>query len=197
MIQSALLQASILLLIFQGAPAGWQDLYNQGLGQVKAANGRKAIEFLSQAVKANPKPSVSPRYTPYFYLGLCYDSIGDEKNALLYYEKSQALKEVSSFSDDQEVLETHLSELRESSRTFQVIVKKDGTPVTPPKEKPGQKVNEATSRKDAVAETRPPSVGPGANQPVPGTVAELGKDRDPEMLRQAVLEYLSGNYPSA
>jgi len=196
MIQSALLRASILLLIFQGAPTGWQDLYNQGLEQVKAANGKSAIGFLSQAVKANPKPSVSPRYTPYFYLGLCYDSIGDEKNALLYYEKSQALKEVSSFPDDQEVLESHLSELRESSRTFQVIVKKDGKPVTP-RENPGQKVSEATPKKDAVAATRPPSVGPGPSQPVPGTLAELGKDRDPEMLRQAVLEYLSGNYPSA
>ncbi len=195
MIRSSFLYAPILFLVFQGAPAGWQDLYNQGLEQVKAGNGKRAIELLSQATKFNAKPSVSPRYTPYFYLGLCYDSVGDEKNALVYYEKSAALKEVNSFPEDQEVLQTNLSELRESSRTFQVIVKNEGK--TGPKEKPGQKANEATTKKNEVAELRSSNVGPGSGKPGSGAVADSKKARDGEILRQAVLEYLSGNYPSA
>ncbi len=195
MIRCLFLYAPILLLL-QGTPADWQGPYNQGLEQVKAGNGRRAIEFLSQAVKVNPKPAVSPRYTPYFYLGLCYDSIGDEKNALTFYEKSVALKEVKSFPDDLEVLQTNLKELRESSRSFQVIVKDEGKAVTP-KEKSGQKTNQGTPKKNEVAEVRPPTKPPVAGNSVSAIASDSGKDREVEILRQAVLEYLSGNYPSA
>jgi tetratricopeptide (TPR) repeat protein len=195
MIRSLFLYAPSLLLL-QGAAGDWQGPYHQGLEQVRAGNGRKAIELLSQAVKLNPTPKVSPRYTPYFYLGLCYDSIGDEKNALTFYEKSVALKEVSSFPDDQDVLQTNLRELRENSRSFQVIVKNEGKPVTS-EEKSAQKANQGTPRKNEVAEAHPPTGLPDTGNPISPETTESPKDRNVEILRQAVLDYLSGNYSSA
>ncbi len=193
MIRSLFLYTPILLVL-QGTPVDWQGPYNQGLEQVKAGNGRRAIELLSQAVKVNPKPAVSPRYTPYFYLGLCYDSIGDEKNALTFYEKSLALKEVAAFPDDQEVLQTNLKEVRESS--FQVIVKNEGQAVKQ-KEKPGQQASAGKPKKNEVAEARPPSKLPETGNQVSSTTTEPAKDRGAEILRQSVLDYLSGNYSSA
>lgn len=137
----------VLALVFQfslvaanGQPTlKWREKYDQGLKKFQEGNYYAALGLFEAAAAMRSRPDRSPRFTPYYYIGLCYDRLGDSEKALAYYRRSESLGSIQSFSSDyQEMLDRQV-EIK-GSENFSVVVRdeskekkqpKEGTPATP------------------------------------------------------------------
>jgi tetratricopeptide (TPR) repeat protein len=192
-------------LVAQQAEPHWQKLYRQGLQELQAGNNEGAINLLSRAVRLNPSPSSSPRYTPYYYLGLGHDSLGEEKRAAEYYEKSAALGAIAAFTEDYETLKASLQEIKEGARTFGVIVKDrtagkvdQGKPqavTTTDQERPPARTPESSP---AEPSRKPVTKNESSPPPPPAKALDPKKEQLHRAdLQKALLGYLKGDYQGA
>jgi hypothetical protein len=206
MIQSVVLCLFCFLLFAQQAEPQWQKLYGQGLQELQKGNAEGAINLLVRAVRLNPSPSSSPRYTPYYYLGLCHDSLGDEKRAAEYYQKSAASGAIAAFPEDYATLQASLQEIKEGAGTFEVILK-DSTAGDANQARPQSKQTSVPERAQAKspeplpaeASRKPVGSKSETSPPLPASKAEAPKkdERHKADLQKALLGYLSGDYQGA
>ena len=184
----------------------WYKTYLAGLDKVKAKDYKGAIVLLRKAISEHPSSAVSPRYTPYFYVGLCYDVTGDKDSAADFYTQEDQQKAIRAFPEDRVILLENFDRIQ-SAEDFGVIVIDRTKPAKKAQSEAGQKptnitaTNEA-SAKEAGTSTGSPAVGATTATTKPPVISTTGSAPPPKAapecdLKRCLTRFLSGNYQAA
>jgi|GEM_PF-6172865 len=184
----------------------WYKTYLAGLDKARVKDHKGAIVLLRRAISQHQTSATSPRYTPYFYAGLCYDASGDKDSAADFYTQEDKQEAIRAFPDDYKILQENFDRIQ--SGEFGVIVidrtKAGNNGQEQSQPKPVETVkNDPPAAKQASSSAGKPAVIPQTSVTKPpadasSTAAAQPPKPDPTCdLKRCLAPFLRGNYPVA
>ncbi len=183
----------------------WYQTYLAGLDKARVKDYKGAIVLLRKAISQHPTSAVSPRYTPYFYAGLCSDASGDKDAAADYYAQEEKQEAIRAFPEDLKTLHENFDRIQ--SGEFGVIIIDRTKPSDKAENKPVQKPTGSVKNETVTAKPSGTSAGNTAGastttstKPAVAATTEPAKPPkpDPECdLKRCLAPFLRGNYVAA